>query len=74
MDRKRSGPRGRRPNPTQVFNVTGNPAISVCTGFDSAGLPLAMQIAGRAFDEAMVLRAAAAYEAATPHRGRRPEL
>ncbi|MCZ6637914.1 MAG: amidase family protein, partial [Alphaproteobacteria bacterium] len=75
MDRKRgSGPRGRRPNPTQVFNVTGNPAISVCTGFNLAGLPLAMQIAGRAFDEAMVLRAAAAFEAATPHRDRRPEL
>ena len=34
-----------------VFNVTGTPAISVPTGFTSSGIPLAMQIAGRAFGE-----------------------
>jgi aspartyl-tRNA(Asn)/glutamyl-tRNA(Gln) amidotransferase subunit A len=74
MKRQSSGPRGRTPNPTQPFNVTGVPALSVCTGFNKAGLPLAMQIAGRAFDEATILRAGHAYEAATPHRDRRPDL
>ena len=39
-----------------VFNVTGTPAISVPTGFTADGVPLAMQIAGRAFDEPMVYR------------------
>ncbi len=39
-----------------VFNVTGTPAISVPTGFTDSGVPLAMQIAGRAFDEPMVYR------------------
>ena len=37
-----------------VFNVTGTPAISVPTGLSKDGVPLAMQIAGRAFDEPMV--------------------
>ena len=44
-----------------VFNVTGTPAISVPTGFTEDGVPLAMQIAGRAFDEPMVYRIAQAY-------------
>jgi aspartyl-tRNA(Asn)/glutamyl-tRNA(Gln) amidotransferase subunit A len=54
------------------FNVTGLPAISVCTGFAPNGLPVAMQIAGRAFEEATVLRIAHAFERATPWRERRP--
>ena len=44
-----------------VFNVTGTPAISVPTGFTASGVPLAMQIASRAFDEPMVYRIAQAY-------------
>jgi aspartyl-tRNA(Asn)/glutamyl-tRNA(Gln) amidotransferase subunit A len=44
-----------------VFNVTGTPTISVPTGFSASGLPLAMQISSRAFDDAMVYRAAHAY-------------
>ena len=44
-----------------VFNVTGTPAISVPTGISADGLPLAMQIASRAFDEAMIYRVAQAY-------------
>jgi aspartyl-tRNA(Asn)/glutamyl-tRNA(Gln) amidotransferase subunit A len=47
---------------TRHFNVTGLPAVSIPCGFASNGLPLGMQIAGRAFDEATVLRAAHAYE------------
>jgi aspartyl-tRNA(Asn)/glutamyl-tRNA(Gln) amidotransferase subunit A len=64
----------QRPNLTAVFNVTGNPAISICTGFDRMGLPLAMQIVGRPFAEATILRIAHDYEQATPWRQRRPPL
>jgi aspartyl-tRNA(Asn)/glutamyl-tRNA(Gln) amidotransferase subunit A len=47
---------------TYPFNLTGMPAISVPCGFDNRGLPVGLQIAGALFDEAMVLRVAAAYE------------
>jgi aspartyl-tRNA(Asn)/glutamyl-tRNA(Gln) amidotransferase subunit A len=57
-----------------VFNVTGTPAISVPTGFSTDGMPLAMQIAGHAFDEPMVYRIAQAYEAATGFTARRPPI
>src|SRR5438128_10850927 len=43
------------------FNVAGAPAISVPTGFSKEGIPLAMQITGRIFDEAMVYRIAWSY-------------
>jgi aspartyl-tRNA(Asn)/glutamyl-tRNA(Gln) amidotransferase subunit A len=57
-----------------VFNVTGTPAISVPTGFSAAGIPLAMQIAGRALDEANVYRVAQAYCEATGFADRRPPI
>lgn len=63
-----------RPSLTMPFNVTGTPAMSVCCGFTEAGLPLSFQIVGRRFDDATVLRAADAYERATPWRNRRPAL
>jgi Asp-tRNA(Asn)/Glu-tRNA(Gln) amidotransferase A subunit family amidase len=50
------------------FNVTGGPALAQCMGFTTEGLPLSLQIVGRPFDEATVLRAAYAYEKATPWR------
>jgi aspartyl-tRNA(Asn)/glutamyl-tRNA(Gln) amidotransferase subunit A len=56
------------------FNVTGTPAMSVPTGFSSDGLPLAMQIAGKAHDEATLYRVAHAYAQAVPAEGRRPAL
>ena len=56
------------------FNVTGQPAMTVCCGFGSDGFPLAFQLAGRPFDEASVFAAGAAYERATPWRLRRPTL
>ncbi len=59
---------------TTPFNVSGGPALSLCMGFSPAGLPLGMQIAGRPFDEATVLRIGHAYEQATPWRSRRPAL
>ncbi len=59
---------------TTAFNVGGNPALSVCSGFSKDGLPFSLQIVGKLFDEATVLRAGDAYEKATPWRGRRPAL
>jgi aspartyl-tRNA(Asn)/glutamyl-tRNA(Gln) amidotransferase subunit A len=56
------------------FNVTGNPALAIPTGFSKSGLPLGMQIVGRAFDEVTVLRVGAAYEAAAGWNHKRPEL
>jgi aspartyl-tRNA(Asn)/glutamyl-tRNA(Gln) amidotransferase subunit A len=63
-----------RPSLTMPFNVTGSPAMSVCCGFTEAGLPLSYQLVGKRFQDATVLRAADAYERATPWRQRRPSL
>jgi aspartyl-tRNA(Asn)/glutamyl-tRNA(Gln) amidotransferase subunit A len=54
------------------FNVTGGPALSVPVGFSKAGLPLAMQIVGKPFSEALVYRVAQAYEQATGWAARHP--
>ena len=62
------------PATTAPFSVLGLPALSLCNGFDADGMPLGMQIVGRPFDEATVLRVAHAYEAATPWRSRWPVL
>jgi aspartyl-tRNA(Asn)/glutamyl-tRNA(Gln) amidotransferase subunit A len=56
------------------FNVTGSPAIAVPTGFTPEGLPTAMQIVGRWFDEAMVYRVAHAYCEATGFCDRHPPV
>ena len=64
----------RRPSLTTPFNVTGGPALAQCIGFSAAGLPLSMQIVGRPFADATVLRVAHAYEQATEWRARRPRL
>lgn len=53
------------PVQTYAFNVTGHPAISVPIGLSSQGLPMAVQVVGRYFDEAMVLRVARAIERLT---------
>jgi len=58
---------------TAPFNVSAGPALSVCMGF-AGGLPLALQIAGRPFDDAAVLRVGSAYERATPFRQARPAV
>jgi amidase len=57
-----------------VFNATGQPACSVPAGFDHAGLPLAVQLAGRPRDEATLLALAAQLEQARPWADRRPPL
>jgi aspartyl-tRNA(Asn)/glutamyl-tRNA(Gln) amidotransferase subunit A len=56
------------------FNLTGNPALAVPTGFASTGLPLSMQIIGKPFDETTVYRVARAYEQATDWVSQHPEL
>ena len=62
------------PSFTMPCNVTGFPAISICTGFGEGGLPVAMQLAGKPFSEAMLFGAAHAYETAMPWRARRPAM
>ena len=62
------------PVQTMPFDVTGNPAMSIPTGFSASGLPLSMQIVGRAFDEPTVLGIGAAFEAATNLHVRRPSF
>ncbi len=59
---------------TRAFNLTGLPAISVPCGFSSEGLPIGLQLVGRAWDEATALRAAYAYEMATEWAQRGPAL
>lgn len=57
---------------TYPFNLTGQPAASVPCGFTRNGLPVGLQIVGRRFDDATVLRAAACFERAQPWAGMRP--
>jgi aspartyl-tRNA(Asn)/glutamyl-tRNA(Gln) amidotransferase subunit A len=63
-----------RPNLTSPFNCTGGPALAVLCGFGREGLPLSLQIAGRPFDDARVLRAGHAFERATGLYRHRPTL
>lgn len=55
-------------------NLAGVPAISLPCGFSNEGLPLGMQIIGASFDEEMVYRTAHAYEQATDHHTKRPQI
>lgn len=59
---------------TVPANLAGLPAISVPCGFSEEGLPFGLQIIGKHFDEATLYRAAYAYEKATNHHKKRPEL
>ncbi|MGD0430549.1 MAG: amidase [Acetobacteraceae bacterium] len=63
-----------KPNFTMPFNVTGYPALCVCSGFGPAGLPVSVQIVGKPFQDAMVLRVGDAFEKASSWRSRRPAL
>jgi aspartyl-tRNA(Asn)/glutamyl-tRNA(Gln) amidotransferase subunit A len=59
---------------TRPFNVSGHPVSVVPCGFTAAGLPIGMQVIGRPFDEATVLRVADAYQRATDWHTRRPPV
>ena len=61
----------RRSFPTPA-SLAGVPAMAVPCGFSSRGLPLSLQIIGRRFDDATVLRVGDAYERATEWHARRP--
>src|SRR5690606_17936560 len=52
----------QRPALTTPFNCTGGPALSLLCGFTREGLPLSLQLSGRPFDDARILRAGHAYE------------
>jgi amidase len=56
----------------QIWNLTGQPAAAVPYGFDGDGLPLAIQLVGRPYDEATLLSLAAQIEAARPWAQQRP--
>lgn len=64
----------RRPSFTGPYNLTGMPAISVPCGFTTTGLPVGLQIAGKPFDEATVLRVAYTYQQASGWCEQRPPL
>jgi amidase len=55
-----------------LWNLAGNPAASVPAGFDTQGLPLAVQVVGRQHDETTVLALAAQLERVRPWADRRP--
>ncbi|MFI5373033.1 MAG: amidase [Candidatus Rokuibacteriota bacterium] len=59
---------------TTPASLAGVPALSLPCGFTAGGLPIGLQLIGRRFDEATLLRAARAYERATDWRARRPPL
>lgn len=59
---------------TLPFNLTGQPAATVPAGFTDDGLPVGLQIVGRRLDDALVLRASAAFETAAPWRDHWPEM
>ena len=45
--------------------MTGQPALALPMGFNADGLPLSLQIAGRPFEDALVLRAGDVYQSVT---------
>jgi len=59
---------------TRPINYLGLPSLSIPTGFTGAGLPVGMQLIGRAFDEAMLVRIGAAFQRATDYHQRVPKL
>jgi aspartyl-tRNA(Asn)/glutamyl-tRNA(Gln) amidotransferase subunit A len=59
---------------TRPVNYLGLPSLAIPSGFTSAGLPVGMQLIGRSFDEAMLLRIGAAFQRATDFHDKRPEI
>ena len=59
---------------TSIFDVTGEPSLSVLCGFDSTDMPIGLMISGHAFDETTVLRVGHAYEELAGWHQRRPPI
>ena len=74
LDAHRSLTFWQKPNLFTAANVTSQPALEICNGFGTHGLPLGLQILGRPFDEATVLRVGHAYEQATGWYHQHPQL
>jgi aspartyl-tRNA(Asn)/glutamyl-tRNA(Gln) amidotransferase subunit A len=58
---------------TVPFNMSEQPAASICAGYDADGMPIGLQIVGHRFDDVGVLRTAHAYEAVRPPQRPWPE-
>ena len=59
---------------TYPFNLTGQPAWVVPCGFTADGLPVSLQLVGRRYDDAGVMRASRAFEMVAPWADHWPEL
>ena len=59
---------------TRPINYLGLPSLAIPAGFTGAGLPVGMQLVGRSFDEAMLLRIGAAFQRVTDFHARVPEF
>jgi aspartyl-tRNA(Asn)/glutamyl-tRNA(Gln) amidotransferase subunit A len=74
---------GEKADPLQMYlndifavpaNLAGLPGVSIPCGFTQGGLPIGLQLIGKPFDEAMLLRVAHAYQSATDWHTRHPDL
>lgn len=63
-----------QPSLTTPANVAAIPSVVVCAGYSGKGLPIGLEIMGRAWDDAMVLRVGHQFEQAAQTRDRRPEV
>src|SRR4030081_590133 len=59
---------------TRPINFLGLPSLAIPVGFTHSGLPVGMQLIGRSFDEAMLLRIGAAFQRATDFHDRIPKF
>jgi aspartyl-tRNA(Asn)/glutamyl-tRNA(Gln) amidotransferase subunit A len=59
---------------TTPINLVGLPSLALPCGFDANVLPIGMQLIGRPFEEALLLRAGAAYQRVTDWHTRRPAV
>ena len=59
---------------TSIFDVTGEPSLSVMCGFDSSNMPIGLMITGHAFDETTVVRVGHAYEELSGWHAQRPPI
>jgi aspartyl-tRNA(Asn)/glutamyl-tRNA(Gln) amidotransferase subunit A len=59
---------------TRPFNYLGLPSLAIPCGFTASGLPIGLQLIGRSFGEATVLRIGAAFQRATDLHERVPQL